>query len=171
MTRQVEVVVHHLEMGSPDQLRPSTSEAPGIRLRRVDPDDAPAAARACYALVGGPWHWTDRRDLDDDGWRDLLDREAGEVWVARDGESVAGYFQLARQEQDIAIHYFGLAPTHIGRGIGGWLLTRAVERAWALGPRRVVLNTCTLDGPAALPNYLARGFSIAREEHRTRELD
>jgi hypothetical protein len=44
------------------------------------------------------------------------------------------------------------------------MLTRAVEEAFALGTRRVVLNTCTLDAPQALPNYLARGFTIVREE-------
>ena len=27
-----------------------------------------------------------------------------------------------------------------------------------LGPTRVWLHTCTLDDPAALPNYVARGF-------------
>jgi hypothetical protein len=28
----------------------------------------------------------------------------------------------------------------------------------------VILNTCTLDSPRALPNYLARGFTIVRED-------
>jgi hypothetical protein len=27
-----------------------------------------------------------------------------------------------------------------------------------------VLNTCTLDAPQALPNYLARGFRIVSED-------
>ena len=27
-----------------------------------------------------------------------------------------------------------------------------------------MLNTCTLDAPQALPNYLARGFTIVRED-------
>jgi hypothetical protein len=27
-----------------------------------------------------------------------------------------------------------------------------------------VLNTCTLDAPQALPNYLARGFTIVSED-------
>jgi hypothetical protein len=44
------------------------------------------------------------------------------------------------------------------------MLTRAVEEAFALGGTRVILNTCTLDAPQALPNYLARGFAITREE-------
>lgn len=171
MSPLTEVTVWHLEMTSRDALQRSTRDAPGIRLRREEGSAAASMARACYALVGGPWHWTDRLTLDDEGWQALLDQEGGEVWVARDGDRIAGYFQLARRDRDVEIHYFGLAPTHIGRGLGGWLLTRAIERAWALAPRRVVLNTCSLDGPAALPNYLARGFTVAREEMRTREVD
>jgi hypothetical protein len=31
-------------------------------------------------------------------------------------------------------------------------------------PERVWLHTCTLDHPAALPNYLKRGFRPIREE-------
>jgi GNAT superfamily N-acetyltransferase len=42
-------------------------------------------------------------------------------------------------------------------------LTAAVRRAWASGARRVTVNTCELDGPHALANYLARGFVVARE--------
>jgi len=57
-----------------------------------------------------------------------------------------------------------LDEAFIGRGLGGWLLTRAAEEAFALDASRVILNTCTLDAPQALPNYLARGFTIVRED-------
>ena len=60
--------------------------------------------------------------------------------------------------------YFGLAPGFIGRGLGGWLLTCAVRQAFAMGASRMLLNTCTLDAAQALPNYLARGFSIVSED-------
>jgi GNAT superfamily N-acetyltransferase len=49
-------------------------------------------------------------------------------------------------------------PEFLGRGLGKHLLTQAVQTAWGLGAARVWLHTCTLDDPAALPNYLARGF-------------
>jgi hypothetical protein len=39
-----------------------------------------------------------------------------------------------------------------------------VEEAWSLSPTRVWLHTCTLDHPAALPNYVKRGFSPFRTE-------
>jgi GNAT superfamily N-acetyltransferase len=65
---------------------------------------------------------------------------------------------------------FGLLPWAIGQGIGGWLLTRAIERAWELGPRFVTVNTCSVDGPHALANYQARGFAITRIYTGSRDL-
>lgn len=170
MTRQVDVVITHLEMTSPDALRPSNGAPEGVRLAQAVGEDAAAMARTCYALVGAPWHWTDRLPFDDAAWQAMLDEERGEVWVARDSEGIAGYFQMAVHDGVVEIRYFGLVPRCIGKGIGGWMLTRAVERAWSLHPRRVILNTCTLDGAAALPNYLKRGFTVVREEHRSREI-
>jgi GNAT superfamily N-acetyltransferase len=64
----------------------------------------------------------------------------------------------------VEIAYFGLAVRFFGRGLGKHMLTRAAEEAWAMGARRVWLHTCTLDSPAALPNYLARGFDPVRTE-------
>ena len=79
----------------------------------------------------------------------------------------AGYFELeAQPEATSQITYFGLLPSFIGKGIGGYLLTQAVDRAWQMSPdvRRVWVHTCTLDHPGALPNYLGRGFRIFKEE-------
>ncbi len=170
MTPLVEVTIRHLAMTSPDQLRRSQGEPGRVRLERVDGVAAGGVARECYALVGGAWHWTDLAALDDAEWLALLEREQGMLFVAREDEAIAGYFLLVPHDGEMELRYFGLAPSHIGRGLGGWLLTRAVEQAWAQRPVRVVLNTCTLDGPAALPNYLARGFTVVREEIRTREV-
>jgi len=64
----------------------------------------------------------------------------------------------------VEIAYFGLLPAYVGRGLGKYLLSEAAARAWTLQPSRVWLHTSTLDHPAALPNYLARGFSIFRVE-------
>jgi GNAT superfamily N-acetyltransferase len=57
---------------------------------------------------------------------------------------------------------FGLLPQFIGQGPGGHLLTAAIERAWEMGPEKVIVGTCSHDHPHALDNYLARGFRITR---------
>lgn len=84
-----------------------------------------------------------------------------------DGES-AGYFELQRHDDgSVEIDYFGLIPKFIGRGLGGPMLTRAVQEAWGMRAKRVWLHTCTLDSPRALPGYKARGF----REYKTERLE
>ena len=83
----------------------------------------------------------------------------------------AGYFELERQaEGSVEIAYFGLLPQFVGRGLGGALLSAAVERGWEGGARRVWLHTCSLDHAAALPAYQARGFRIFETETAVRDL-
>jgi len=78
---------------------------------------------------------------------------------------------MERQRDDnVEIAYFGLLARHAGQGLGAHLLTCAVERAWSSGAHRVWLHTCSLDHPAALPNYLARGFREYRVETVKKEL-
>ena len=80
----------------------------------------------------------------------------------------AGYFELRRDRAGgIEIVYFGLLPEFTGRGLGGHMLTAAVERAWSQGAERVWLHTNTLDHPSALPNYLKRGFTAFHSEDFT----
>jgi GNAT superfamily N-acetyltransferase len=61
-------------------------------------------------------------------------------------------------------------PEFIGQGLGKYFLRWAVERAWEYRPRRLWLHTCTLDHPAALPNYLKAGFVLFKEEMTRRKL-
>ncbi|MDZ4233481.1 MAG: GNAT family N-acetyltransferase, partial [Dietzia sp.] len=66
---------------------------------------------------------------------------------------------------DVEIVYFGLLPRFAGLGLGGWFLSEVTRIAWQVqGCRRVWLHTCVDDSPAAMPNYLSRGFvEYARE--------
>jgi GNAT superfamily N-acetyltransferase len=70
----------------------------------------------------------------------------------------------------VEIVYFGLLPRFVGRGLGGQLLTAAVQRAWQRTTVRVWLHTCTLDHPRAVANYLARGFRLYMEKTHVEEL-
>lgn len=163
----VDVVRTYLEMRSPEALRPASAPSAAARVERVRCDVA--MYRELYDRVGKRWYWRDRLAWSDERLADYLSREDVSVWVLRDGEEIAGYFELARLADGSAeIVYFGLVPEAIGRGLGKFMLTRAVEEAWATGAPRVCLNTCTLDGPAALPNYQARGFvPYMMETYRT----
>jgi GNAT superfamily N-acetyltransferase len=87
------------------------------------------------------------------------------LWILSVDGGVAGYFELRRHPDDsVEIAYFGLLPAYVGRGLGKYLLSEAAGRAWELAPARVWLHTSTLDHPSALPNYLARGFTVFKVE-------
>ena len=156
----------HLALRSPDALRRSTRQPAldDVRLGRRSPCSV-ADYRALYRLVGERWHWRDRDRWSDAQLAAWLARDDVAIWVLTIGDAPAGFFELHRHVAgSVEILYFGLAEHGIGRSLGAWLLARAVEEAWAMGATWVGLNTCTLDGPAALPNYLARGFVPYRTE-------
>lgn len=160
----IEVTRTYLEMTDAGQLRASTEPECQLRLDRVD--DCPASfARSLYREVGGSYHWVDRAEWTDEQWYARLRAQGVSLWVLRLSGTPAGYCEFhASEDRSIEIAYLGLLPDFTGKGLGKALLRAAVRQAWADGARRVWLHTCSLDAPAALPNYLVRGFTKFREE-------
>ncbi len=165
-----EVTTWYLEMLSPSDLR--TVEAPGPHAHVERAEIAlPEFNRFLYVTVGGRWYWYERLTWDDARWLDYVNRPELETWVLYVSGTPAGYVELeAQAEGNIEVAYFGLIDKFIGQRLGGYLLSAGVQRAWDLGARRVWVHTCTLDGPHALPNYLARGFRIYDEKTEQVEL-
>ena len=154
----------HLELRRPDELRPGRRPGEPIELVHRRPI-TPAEYLRLYTLVGELWLWRDRLVWTEAELEHYLSSPDVHIWTAHLHDATAGYFELRQHvDRSVEVMYFGLAPAFIGRGIGGWLLTRAAQEAFALGASRIVLNTCTLDAPHALPNYLARGFTIVSED-------
>jgi GNAT superfamily N-acetyltransferase len=155
----------YLEMTDPGALRARLSPDTGVRVTRRE-DCEPELWRHLYATVGEAYHWVDRLPWTEEEIRAYLSDPAISVWLLTVGDTLAGYFELRREEDaSFEIVYFGLLPEFTGRGLGGFLLTDAVERAWASGARRVWLHTCSFDHPAAIQNYLDRGFTVFKTEH------
>jgi GNAT superfamily N-acetyltransferase len=163
------VVVTALEMLDRGWLSPARDPDEPAELSRTG-DHVAQVSRDCYRLVGGPWQWVDRLGWSDRQWQDWVDQPGHELWTLRSRGTLAGYFELVPDgPAEMLLAYFGLVPGFAGRGLGGWLLTAALRRAWELpGTSRVWVHTCDLDGPAALPNYRARGMRELRTwtEHR-----
>lgn len=161
---RVEVLRTYLELSRPEQLRSAPCPNPRARIERVE-DCPPSFFRYLYTEVGRRYHWVDR-----EGWSDqqhaarLADPNVS-LYLLSVAGAPAGYFELERHDDGaVEVAYFGLLPEFLGKGLGKYLLSRAASEAFALGASRVWLHTCTLDDPAALPNYLARGFRKFREE-------
>ena len=166
----IDVTTHYLEMNDPGALRPKPNPSQGLAIELVALP-TPEYSRFLYTAVGGDWYWTDRLPWTYKQWRELVDRPEFQTWVAYVSGSPAGYFELEGQSGgSVEITSLGLLPAYIGRGLGGHLLTVAIERAWQMASSRVWLHTCSLDHPGALANYRARGFQEFREETAPEDL-
>lgn len=163
MTR---VTIYHLEMTDLANLNPSRRSHPEAKIERAEVP-SPEFNRFLYSAVGGNWHWHERLTWSYSQWMQWLDREERETWVPYVRGTPAGYIELERQpEGSVEIAYFGLLPQFIGQGLGGQLLTFAIQRSWDLGAKRVWVHTCSLDHPSALRNYQARGLRLFKEEEK-----
>ena len=167
----VRVTRTYLQMLSPDALRSFHADDASVRFERV---------RACpvsfyrylYAEVGRRHHWVDRLTWSDEQVAARLQDPRVSIWVMYVDGAPAGYTELERHADDsMEIAYFGLLPEFLRRGLGKLMLTAAVDCAWEQGTSRVWLHTCTLDDPAALPNYIKRGFTPYKKEEYSAEID
>jgi GNAT superfamily N-acetyltransferase len=156
-------VVTFLELADARDLRAAgPPRLQDVEIERVEPPDGPLL-RWFYAEVGRHHHWTDLLHWADSDWQAWA--AGAETWVAAVAGERAGYYVLDRRGESVEVRLFGLLPGFQGAGLGGHLLTHALRRALQLAPR-VWLHTCTLDHPAALPNYQARGLRVFRTEAR-----
>ena len=160
----VEVTRYSLEMNSLAEHRPKKADNPDLSIREAAVP-LPELNHFFYRAVGGHWYWVDRLGWTYHDWLHWVDRPEHKTWVAYLSDTPAGYFELESQPGgSVEIAYFGLLPRFVGMGLGGPLLSRAVEEAWAMETSRLWVHTCSLDHPGALANYLARGFKVFREE-------
>ena len=151
-----------LEMLSPDELRPKCADFPDLRIEQMVVR-CPEFNKFLHTIVGYNHRWGGRNDWSKDYWYKYVNRDEMETWVAYLSGTPAGYFELEKtSEGNARILALGLLPQFIGRGLGGHLLTTAIERGWEMGASKVQVGTCSHDHPHALKNYLARGFRIQR---------
>jgi GNAT superfamily N-acetyltransferase len=155
-----EIITTYLQMNSLQELVPAPSVDAEFRVREAV-ERQWQLNRSLYLLVGGPWAWTDKQRWSDAQWESYVASDQLRTFVALWRDATAGYYELRRDDaRAVEIVYFGLTPDFIGRGLGGALLTDALQRAWAWDADRVWVHTCNLDHPAALQNYQARGMHV-----------
>ena len=148
------ILITYLELAEGDPIRPPSHPAPAGFATRVVHD--PGVNRELYRRGGADYQWIDRLPWSDERWSGYAARVETHV-VDLDGRT-AGYYEIELDSVGSAkIALFGLLEEFHGMGLGGHALTAALTRARELRPR-VWLTTCSLDGPYALANYLARGM-------------
>ena len=162
---KVEVVRTYLELTEPGALRSVPSPDSRARVERVE--GCPASFfRYLYAEVGRSYHWVDRL-----GWTRRRvarpTREPGGVALPADAWQP---LRPATSSWSSTRTAPWRSPTSdccrssSAAASASTCSARRPRRRGRSGPTRVWLHTCTLDDPAALPNYLARGFRAFKSE-------
>ncbi len=150
----------HLEMLSPPPVRVPMPLGPHLAVLRVK--EIPLAFyRYLYEQVGRASHWEKHRNLGDEALSAIVHAEGTEIRVLYVDGAPAGFFELdlSRLPDEAEIRYFGLTPDFQGRGLAKFFLSEAVFAAFAHGPSRLAIQTCTLDSPRALQLYQRIGFN------------
>lgn len=161
----IKVTRTYLQMLSVNEFKPAKLTDERVRIEQVI-ECPPSFFRYLYCEVGRNYHWVDRLGWTDEQIQAYYSQPSVSLWVLYCAGAPGGYFELCQHEDDrsVEIAYFGLLKEFIGRGLGKYLLSFAVERAWEKTIHRVWLHTCTLDHPAALSNYVQRGFKPFQQE-------
>lgn len=157
------VTTYHLEITDPahfDRCARRLDELAFIRCELPLPE----LNHFFFTQVGRPWRWYSRLPWTYAQWQTYLNDPAVQTWVGYVQGTPVGYCELQRQAEAVELKFFGLLPAFTGQGLGGALLVRSIEQAWAMGAERVWVHTCSLDHPAALTNYQARGFRVFKTE-------
>ncbi len=169
--RTVDTVVTFLEMTADphNHVHPPAN----LRVALMHVEDMPVHFyRYLYERVGDGYHWVDRKKLSDDTLKADISGDGIDLFVAYVGGVPAGYFELdsAREAECVWLAYFGVLAEFHGLGLGKWLLSEAIATAWTKEPSSVKVETCTLDGPRALPLYQRMGFVPYERVDKTMEL-
>jgi ribosomal protein S18 acetylase RimI-like enzyme len=168
----VTVTTTYLHLPERAAFRPAFSTDPELLVLEACAP-GPEFYRFLYSTVGRNYHWTDRLGWTDEQLATDLARPEVTLLPLYVRGTPAGYIELDRasdsEEAGTEVVYFGLFPAFHGRGLGKHLLSTGVQRAFDDGAARVWLHTCSLDGPHALANYRARGFTpYGAETHQER---
>jgi GNAT superfamily N-acetyltransferase len=165
-SRIIDTVVTYLSLDArPAQLPPMPS-SPRLALMRAEKIPL-HFYRYLYGAVGGNWLWVERLHLDDEALAARIHKDGIEIFVLYANGAPAGYCELDfANPESVKLVYFGLMQEWTGFRIGPWFLGSAIVDALSRGAGEVLVNTCTLDHPAALPLYQKLGFQPIRRENR-----
>lgn len=156
------VITIFLEITSREKFIPKQGFAEKMDIRQVNND--PFINHMFFLAVGLPWAWYSRLLWTPRDWDEHFLHKEVFTCLAFSGKSLVGYFELEKtDEKAMEIKFIGLLPQYTGKGLGGFLVSHAVNCAFESGAQRVWLHTCSNDHPKALVSYKKRGFEVYKE--------
>ena len=123
-----------------------------------------------YKKIGNKYEWKDRLNWSEKNWIEYISNKNLTTYILKKKDDLVGYFELFHHadSKECEIIYFGILEEYFGKRLGGYLLSYAIKKSFALGVSRIWLHTCSLDHKNALRNYLARGMKIFKTENLIR---
>jgi hypothetical protein len=162
---KLQTIVTHLAMEAPLPMALGDVSWPEDISFEREPSISLADYRKLYDRVGRRWHWVNRRHLDDRQLAALIHHPATEIFVLRRRGDAIGYVELNfRLFPQVEIVFFGLIESEIGNGLGPNMMKRSMQIIKERNPKKVIIQTCTLDHPAALKLYQRSGFAAYKRK-------
>ncbi|MEM6414007.1 MAG: GNAT family N-acetyltransferase [Pseudomonadota bacterium] len=159
MHRRFNVTITFLEQRNRPLRTQTPSPVSKVAILRAE-DPPPHFYRYLYGIVGDRHHWFSRKRLSDEELTTIIAHPDTYIYVLYHKGAPCGFCEIdKRDSNDVCIKLFGLAPNAHGLGLGRYFFSQCNDLAWQSGPKRVNLETCTLDHPAALPLYQKFGFT------------
>ena len=168
--RRIPMTVTFLEMtAKPAALPPPIPRGKIAFLRSENPPLH--FYRYLYDAVGQKYFGVDRKKLSDDKLTDIIHAPTNHLYILYTEGTPAGMAELDFRQDGVAnIAYFGLTPEATGKRLGYFFLYQTCLSAWSQPISKLLVNTCTLDHPRALPLYQRLGFTPYSREERFVEL-
>ncbi len=123
--------------------------------------------RDFYDKIGNQYLWWEKKLWRDAQLAQYINHDKYYYGLYKNNE-ILGFAELDMTLMPICdLAYFGLLPQAARLGLGFGFLTQVLFAAWQENPRHISVNTCLLDHPNALKNYLRAGFTLNYCEERT----
>lgn len=150
----------HLEMMNPHPVTVATPH--GLRMAIMRADKMPVHFyRYLYETIGKPHHWMLRRMQSDQELHNLLQSDDVIIYLLYIDGCPAGFSEIlcTKLPETAEILHFGLVPEYQGRGLAKFFLADIIAAAWSLGPKKLMIETNSLDSPRGLQLYQKMGFT------------
>ncbi len=154
-----------LELRSLEEFKEVKKPLEGYSVELTDPKDF-QLNKFFYKNIGKNYQWVDRLIWTDLDWTKYVSDEKLFTYILKDKNEIAGYFELLldKNTKEIEIAFFGILEEYFGKKLGGYLLSEAIKNSFAMGSKRILVHTCSLDHKNALNNYLSRGMKVYKVE-------
>lgn len=150
--------VTHLEMHMRSNINVPLPIGMALAIMKAE-QCPPHFYRYLYREVGKEHHWSVRRKLKDQQIADIIHSDENEIYILYINGCPAGFTEVNLRKMPIAeILYFGLIKDYQGRGLSRFFLNEILSNVWDKEPKKVIIQTNTLDSPRALQLYQKLGF-------------